>query len=502
MHRPVVVRCAVPQEALEARTQLGDELRIRIPHRSQDEINKVALQHPTLLDIVELELHEGRGRRAARRLRLGLLQELLADAALPIGRRRPRQALRRQVSRVQADIQPKLPLLGVAVLLVRGLLAIALAHDVFADVPMLGHVRAEDALDHDPPQFLLLLLTQAGSYHRPLAPHQVARKIGVVVLEDGGVVISDGQLVRAIHQEAVRVARVVQVVAQRGDEQTEYVQVPKPRVDRGSVHLVVAGLEHGKAMKPIVERIVPVAAHRGPSPMPQGVLLYIAILDQIRVLHDPRDQGDQVLRVVIQGTELHRPQLRRQLVVDTRARQRRPRRNGSVAALVLVLKFAAPGSRDGSPREPSRGLFLGGPRRRARSDVVLRTQPGVVVVRGDDRQRLGRVPGAGLERAPTLPVERVADHHRDFAQLVLVVGSEGPALLIKDLDDSDGAFVVHHVLDREAQHRPNDVAGGLLDRAVEALVGVHVGEVQQHSLAGRLPDDSPIPRHPEGLDVR
>ena len=87
--------------------------------------------------------------------------------------------------------------------------------EVLQEVEVPGHVRVQDAGDNEAPQGGEFLARQPGQEIAVLPGEQAEKCRAVMVLEDGDVIVPQGQVMLQEAQEAVRHAGVVRIVAQR-----------------------------------------------------------------------------------------------------------------------------------------------------------------------------------------------------------------------------------------------------------------------------------------------
>jgi len=78
----------------------------------------------------------------------------------------------------------------------------------------------------------------------------------VVILQHGHIVIEKREVALVIYEESVGLPRMVQVMAQGRNQQTEDVQSPKLAGYVGGAQLVVAELVHRESMKPTVKWVL------------------------------------------------------------------------------------------------------------------------------------------------------------------------------------------------------------------------------------------------------
>lgn len=278
------------------------------------------------------------------------------------------------------------------------------------------------------------LLVLAG---RQLAENVVAillqnrhRLIEVMVLHGRRTV--DGRYRRRrVQHELVVFAAMVQIVAQRSDEQGQ----PLVRPER--VHTVlddaVHGVRHREAVRPIVVRHTPVVLPDGQREAHQRRLIEALQPEQI----DEHVNGAHRLAKVVERKRIERER------IDLR----HPLRYALDQTMLHLLRRA-------------RVMVA----EHLEGDAVLLLRPPDLVVQLGVMQCEAAVHGERFER-------------------LLVVARERAAALVHHLDDADQRAAYE---DRHAQNGGRLVAGLRVDVAIEARIGVGVGNVEHLAVEGHL----------------
>ena len=126
-------------------------------------------------------------------------------------------------------------------------------HSAFSYMCLLTCVQ--NHLDHQGPELPEVSLGHVGQDEAVIIHHGLEEGCDVVVLQDGFVVVEDGEVGGGLDMEVVGGAGVVVVVDDGGEEQGEDLKVGEPVLDAGLADEPVGGLQHVAGVQVVVVRV-------------------------------------------------------------------------------------------------------------------------------------------------------------------------------------------------------------------------------------------------------